>query len=722
MLRSHAVASRFRSARKTSPLACGIALALCSAAAFAEPQSAAATASGASATDLDAILVVAQRAGRVSNGATNLDLDIKDTPQSISVVSSEQMQRFGADSLNEALRLATGIQVEEWETNRSNYTARGFDIANTQIDGVGLPNGWGIVTGAMDTFGYEKLEVIRGANGLLTGVGNAAGTINYVRKRPTNQAEGSAGISYGSWGTTRGEVDYSTPFTDDGTWAGRIVAAHEEGDSWLRGKDDRRDFVYGVVDGQIGENGTLTLGYSWQDARTNGNMWGALGFMYSDGTQARWDRGASTTQDWTYWDTTSQTAFAEYVHQLGADWQLKLAYNHRDVRNDDRLFYATDLNGTGLEPGTNLGLYGYPWGGEDELKADLVSATLNGHFQMWGRDQEVMLGVGWSQSENINSQFAGALCSGAPCGYIEMPGFPWAGNVVPEPLWGESSVYSTLDERLKRAYGATRLSFTDRLKAVVGFNYAEYHRDGANYGVAFDQTESETSPYAGLTYDFSPNVLGYVSYSDIYQPQSQSDADGRYLDPTKGANYEVGVKADWLDKRLLTTLAVFRAEQSGLATGAGYNDQGQFYYEGVDVESKGVELEATGRLSEHVDLVAGYTALKLTGADGDDTYRWVPRRTANLVLSARVPSYTALSFGIGGRWQSAISNVESNGFTVRQDSYAVFNGFVGWDFQPNATLRLNVNNVVDETYINTLRYSGYYGAPRNYTLSLNYRF
>ncbi|WP_454827957.1 TonB-dependent siderophore receptor [Pseudoxanthomonas wuyuanensis] len=674
------------------------------------------------ATELDAVLVVTQRANRVSNGATNLDLDIKDTPQSISVVSSTQMQQFGTDSLNEALRLATGIQVEEWETNRTNFTARGFDIANTQIDGVGLPNGWGIVTGAVDTFGYEKLEVIRGANGLLTGVGNAAGTINYVRKRPTNDPQGVAGISYGSWGTTRAEVDYSTPFTADGTWAGRVVAAHEEGDSYLRGKDDKRDFVYGVVDGQIGENGTLTLGYSWQDARTNGNMWGALGFMYSDGTQAEWSRSVSTTQDWTYWDTTTQTAFVEYTHQLGADWQLKLSYNHRDIRNDEKLFYATDFAATGLEPGTNLGLYGYPWGGEDELKADLGSATVNGHFQMFGRDQEVMLGVSWSKSENTNWQYAEAMCGDSFCGYLAMPGFPWSGDAVPEPVWGSSSVYSTLDERLKRAYGATRLSFTDRLKAVVGFNYAEYHRDGVNYGVVFDQTESQTSPYAGLTFDFNEHVLGYVSYSDIYQPQSQSDADGRYLDPTKGKNYEVGVKADWLDKRLLTTLAVFRAEHDGLATGAGYNDLGQFYYEGVDVESKGVEFEATGKLTDNLDMVFGYTALKLTGQDGDDTYRWVPRRTANLMLSARLPSYTALSFGIGGRWQSDISNVESNGFTVRQDSYAVFNGFVGWDFLPNATLRFNVNNVGNEKYINTLRYSGYYGAPRNYTLSLNWRF
>ena len=103
-------------------------------------------------------------------------------------------------------------------------------------------------------------------------------------------------------------------------------------------------------------------------------------------------------------------------------------------------------------------------------------------------------------------------------------------------------------------------TLTDRFKAVLGFNFAEYHREGVNYGVVFDQTESHTSPYAGLTYDFNEHVLGYVSYSDIYHPQSQSDAEGRYLDPTKGTNYELGVKADWLDKRLLTTFAVFQAK------------------------------------------------------------------------------------------------------------------------------------------------------------------
>ena len=679
------------------------------------------------ATDLDAVLVVGQRANRVSNGATNLDLAIKETPQSISVVSSEQMRQFGATSVNDALRLATGVQVDEWETNRTSYSARGFDILNTQIDSVGLPNSWGVATGATDAFGYEKVEVIRGANGLLTGVGNAAGTINYVRKRPTNETQGSVGISYGSWGTTRAEVDYSTPFTGSGTWAGRVVAAHEEGDSWLRANENSRDYLYGVVDGQVGENGTLTFGYSYQRAKSDGIMWGALIFMNSDGTQAEWPTSASTTQDWTYWDTTNQTAFAEYAHQLGEDWQMKVSYNYRRSTGDENMFYAylQDQNGDGsqdaLDPNTGVGLYGYPWGGKDEATIHLGAVTLNGHFELFGHDQEVMLGASIARSESDNWERTVDDFSSPAWGAL--PGFPYATDVIPEPVWSDLERYSVLNQRLKRVFGATRIALNDRLKAIVGANYAQYRRNGNSYDLPFDQTTSHTSPYGGLTFDFSDRVLGYVSYSDIYQPQDQVDENDRYLDASKGVNYEAGIKADWLDKRLLTTVAVFKADQEGLATPTGrYNEYGSTIYAPVDVRSKGVEFEAVGKLNENFDLVLGYTALKLDGLNGDNTYSWVPRRTANLILSARVPSYNALSFGIGGRWQSDISNVESSGFTVRQDSYAVVNGFVAWDFLPNATLRFNANNIGDEKYINTLRYSGYYGAPSNYTLSLNWRF
>ncbi|HYM85582.1 MAG TPA: TonB-dependent receptor plug domain-containing protein, partial [Pseudoxanthomonas sp.] len=299
------------------------------------------------ATDLDRILVVGQRANRISNGATNLDLDIKDTPQSISVITQDQMAQFGASSLDDALRLATGIQVEQTSTNQTQYLSRGFEIKNTQIDGVGLPNGWGVVTNAMDSFGFDKLEVIRGANGLLTGVGNAAGTINYVRKRPTNEEQGQVGIAFGSDNRRRIQADYSTPFNEDSTWAGRVVLAREEGDSYLRDFESDRSYLYGVIDGQVGENGTLAFGYSWQKADTNGNMWGALSFIDTNGNQLEWDRSASTTQDWTYWNSTTHAGFVEYTHRLSDNWQAKASYNYRVYDHDSKLFMGYSF---GLDP------------------------------------------------------------------------------------------------------------------------------------------------------------------------------------------------------------------------------------------------------------------------------------------------------------------------------------------------------------------------------------
>ena len=113
----------------------------------------------------------------------------------------------------------------------------------------------------------------------------------------------------------------------------------------MRDLSNDRKFIYGVVDGQIGERSTVTFGYSYQEANTDGNMWGALVLAYSDGTQAEFDRSASTTQDWTYWDTKDQTAFVEYTYALPEDWNLKLTYNLRRHEEDDKLFFVVTSHG-----------------------------------------------------------------------------------------------------------------------------------------------------------------------------------------------------------------------------------------------------------------------------------------------------------------------------------------------------------------------------------------
>lgn len=669
--------------------------------------------------DMEYVLVTAKREGRISRGATGLNLDVTETPQSISIISQEQMNAFDTNDINDALRLATGVTVEAWETNRTNYMARGFDIKNTQIDGIGMPNDWGIVTGDVDAYQYEKIEVIRGANGLLTGVGNSSGTLNFVRKRPTNQRQGELSFSGGSESLWRIEGDYSTPLGDSGNWAARITGAYEQGDSYLRDLSNERGFVALAVDGQIGDRSTLTLGYTNQRTATDGNMWGALVLDYVDGTQAEFPRSSSPAQDWSEWGTYFQSAFAEYSFQLADTWELKASYNYRDMGDDSKLFYVYSFAGLELD---NTGLWGWPGRYKTSVRSNLVDVNVAGKFEAFGQQHDAIFGVSYSDSRQGLTNFA--IPEDAPA-WGALPAFPYAGNTVPEPLWGDEQFYSVLNQQIKRAYGATRLQLGDRWHAMLGLNWTEYHRDGDQVDAPHtNQTENEISPYAGLIFDITPNAMLYASYSDIYQPQDQYDINLNYLDSSKGVNYEIGAKASWLDNRLVTTIALFSAEQENLATLGGVTEDLQYWYQGIDVKSEGVELEVAGRINEFFGINAGFTTLSLDGEeDGGDVYPWVPRQTANVWVTGKLPVYTAFEFGIGGRWQSKVFNVDtSSGGAVRQDSYAMLNAFAKWNANDHLSVRVNADNLTDEKYITSLYNVGYYAAPAQYKLELGYRF
>lgn len=672
---------------------------------------------------VEEVTIIGVRENRTSKGATGLVLDLKETPQSISIVSREFMDDFAAHSINDALKLAPGIQVEQWETNRTNYMSRGFEIKNTQVDGVGMPNSWGIVTGEMDSFGYEKLEVIRGANGLLTGVGNASGTINYIRKRPTNDTQGSLGISAGSADLTRLEVDYSTPFTDSSEWAGRVVVAAEDKGSHLRDYENDRVFLYGVVDGQLTENSTLAFGFSHQENNSTGNLWGALVLNYSDGTQAEFPRSSSTSQNWTMWDTTDDVGFIEYTYNLSDSWNTKLTYNYRSSENESKLFYA--YTSDGIDKETGLGLIGWPGNWPDEEEAHLIDWSINGEFDWFNRSHQLILGYSRGDSDYYSSQRPSSLAEPA---FGPLPAFPYDGDQIPEPVWGEKVLRSTNFQILERIYGSLKLELTDKFNSIVGFNFAEYHRDGRskisyaavdgkNEVTYFDQTEHEFSPYIGLTYDVTDNLLAYVSYSDIYQPQDQKDIAHEYLAPAKGVNYEAGIKMDLMNN-ILASLALFKAEQKYLATYAG-ESEGTSYYEGVNVYSQGAELEVVGQVTDVDQFIFAITSLQLEGEDNNSIYKWIPRNTVNLSYSRQLQTYPAIQLGINAKHQSDISNDDSG---IKQSAYSTINVFASWNLTDAIDLQFNIDNVTNEKYITSLYNIGFYSAPTQYRASLNWRF
>ncbi|WP_431262532.1 TonB-dependent siderophore receptor [Roseateles chitinivorans] len=668
---------------------------------------------------LEKITVTGKRANRVSKGATGLPMDVKDTPQTISTIDQEDMANFGLTGSNEALALATGINVEQYETNRATFNARGFEIQLTQVDGLGMTNSWGTVVGREDTFLFERIELIRGANGLLTGVGNSSGTINYIRKRPKNEDGGEVGVTFGSDGLKRATLDYNKVLTQDGAWAGRLVVAREDKDSYLRDLKDQRTSVYGVVDGQIGTNGVLTVGITAVDAKQDSPMWGSLTLLRSDGTQADFPVGSSTSQKWTYWDTKSYNAFAEYTHQLGKDWEAKVTYNVRHGNEATRLLYAYSNSGV-LNP-DNTGLVGWPYRSQGSSDNNVLDANLNGKFNLFGREHTVLVGLSRSHQETKTDTYAVLDHMLDP-----LPAFPYDGNAYTQPQWGPRTAGEGGEQTLTRLYAASRIALTDSLKAIVGVNAVRLARAGSSVygnpatGKAYPDTK-KTSPYFGLTYDITSDLLAYVSYSNIFQNQDQYDINGIYLAPMKGVNAEAGVKAEWLNKALLTTAAVFTAKQEGLATFAGTfvggEKNGQSWYEPKDVKSKGWEVEATGRIGKDAKVTVGYTRLMLTGPDGNDIYEWVPRHTLNFRADTLVPMLPALRVGLGGRWQSEVSKIGS----AKQGAYVKVNAFASYELSKAATLRANVNNLFDKKYIGGLAYGAIYGAPRTYSVSLDYQ-
>ena len=668
-------------------------------------------------TKLESVVISAKRDNRVSKGATGLPLEIKDTPQTISTIDKEDMENFGTTGSNEALRMGTGINVEQYETNRAVFNARGFEIQLTQIDGLGMTNDWGTVAGQQDTYVFERIELIRGANGLLTGVGNSSGTINYVRKRPTNKDGGEINITGGSNEMGRLALDYNKVLTEDGAWAGRLVVAHEDKGSYIRALKDKRTTIYGVVDGQIGNDGVLTFGFSSQDSKQNSPMWGSLTLNYANGRLADFPVGSSTSQDWTFWNTKSTSAFVEYTHNLGAGWEAKATYTARRADEETRLLYAFPFT-AGLN-NDNTGLYGWPYAGFVTTDNTVLDINLNGQFDAFGKKHSLLAGLSRSNQKTATdvSNYDEALYK-----YLPFPAFPYAGNVYPQPVWGPRTPTTSGEQTLTRLYAATRLSVTDELKAIVGINAVTLERSGASrYGNAVTATSypntEKTSPYLGFTYDFTKQVLGYVSYSDIFQNQDQTDIAGTYLAPMTGVNTEVGVKVDWLDKRMLTTLALFSSEQQGIAIFAGQTPSGAYYYTPKNVRSQGFEFETSGKISKDSKLTVGLTQLTATGPDGNDTFEWIPRTVVNFMYDTRLGMLPKLKLGIGGRWQSDTS--KNGGY--KQEAYVVANGFAAYEVSDKATVRLNVNNLFDKKYVGGLSYGAIYGAPRVATVTLDYK-
>ena len=655
---------------------------------------------------VEEILVIGQRENRESRGALVLPVSVYDTPQAVTVVDGEFIDDFGLDDVNQLLNLVTGVNVEEVETDRTYYNARGFDIKSMQVDGIGLPFNWNVV-GALDTFVYDKVEVIRGANGLLTGVGNPSGTINYIRKRPTNEAFVNTEFTGGSWDRKRAEVDVSGPLTASGSWAGRFAGAAQSSDSYLDGYSNERAVGSGILEGQLTERATLSVGYTQQNNNSDGVLWGALPMLYDDGRQTEFPRSTSTTMNWTKWDTQIRTGFVEVNYVFSPTWNLLTTVTYNDYDEPSKLFYTYGAT----NQATGEGLFGYPGNYHSKSNRTLFDSTLTGAFDLFGRTHDVLFGTSVAKANYKDKQRAAPFDEPA---WGALPPFPgWNGNEIAEPAWEDSVVTSDWESDYRRLFGVARFNIADSLKLITGFNGISTHSKGVSWGETQDSDESKVSPYVGVTYALTEHLNAYASYSDIYQPQYEFDFDGRQLRAAEGKSYEVGLKAELLDRRLLASLALYRARQDGYAEYAGVNpDTGLSYYEGIDAESQGFELELSGHITDNWTLLTGFANVEVEDPHThDDVRTYVPGNTFNLGTRYRFDAVPGLEIGTTVKWQDA-THIDTAGGKVRQDAFAVVSGFVSYEFLDKYEIAVNGYNLTDEKYLTSLYWDqSFYGPP-----------
>lgn len=682
---------------------------------------------GAAAADLPAITVTGgelpQRptegsdtyAVRKSSSAARLELSVRETPQTIAVTTRAKMDDFRLNTINDVLTSTAGITAERAETDRTYYTARGFDVTNFTFDGVGVPLTYGAQAGDLDTAMFDRIEVLQGANGLSVSTGNPSATVNFVRKRPTARFQASAGLTLGSWDTRRVDADISGPFNEAQTLSGRLVVAHQEGNSYLDRYKPSKDLFYGVVEAQLGSTTTATLGYSYQNVDGRGAMWGALPLTNADGSKAQYRVGTSTAADWSYYDSKEQRAFAELNQQLGNGWQWKTSLNYDAIDSDSSLFYVAGA----YDAATGTGLYGFPSATVTSNKRAFVDSNLVGKYQLFGREHDLAVGLSYSRSRQTatsrNTASAGAGY------YFDIPVTQAFGGTFPYPTYDGDVTYQSYTDTRKTVYAATRLNLNDRARLLLGANYTQADSSGYAESSSHVLSQSSASPYVGLVYDLNQNLSAFGSYTKIFNPQYQIDLNGATLSAAKGDSYEVGVKGEFFEKQLNGSASVFRARQNGIANYAGMLASGAYYYEAINATSEGVSFNLNGQLARNWQASAGLVVMHVNDDDGKPVRTYVPRRQLRVSTTYRLPQFEKLKVGANLQYQGKVSYDSSN--AAYQGGYAVVGLMARYDFSRNWSATLNLNNVFDRKYLNSVSQgSGYYAAPANGSVTVNWKY
>lgn len=667
-----------------------------------------------------------------SRSGTGLSLPPRYIPQSLTVITRERIQDSNARSLVDVIRLTPGVSVRILDARGSTFSVRGFPVDNLLIDGT--PVEWSAPWSAGETRDstalYDRIEVVRGATGLLTGSGEPSAAINQVRKHADSQElTGSVGFGFGSRKHRNLHADISTPLSANGNIRGRVVAELERRHSFIDLEKDRRHTYYGVIDADLSPTTRLSVGASQQRDKVDGSMWGGLPAWYDDGSRTDWPRNKTTAPSWATWNTTSRTGFLNLDQQLG-EWQLRLDLNHIRRESDPRLLWATGQ--PNRETGLGRQVSSRTWFDSSRTQ-NQISLQASRPFVAEDREHEIAFGLSRAKME-FNADARDAEGEAPSLGNFNT----WDGSYPYPASWSTPYRSSASTTTQQAAWAVARLHLDDPLHLIVGSRITHWEREAPV--ARFNPTaytlshKRKITPYVGLVHDLSADASAYASYTTIFKPQERQDRTGRYLEPLQGKSYEIGLKRSALGGRLQSTLAVFKTRQDNLADIDGEQrvpgSISQAYRAVRGATTKGYELEVAGLVSPHWLMSLGWTQFKSKDPAGKELNTDKPRKLLKLATRYTITEGEAgLSLGGDLSWEGASWATVTNPVTqaeerLEQRAFVVLNLMAQYRLDRHWQLQLNIDNVLDKQYYSSVGFANGYswGEPRRYTLQASYHF
>ncbi len=701
--------------------------------------SAGAHAADAGALELGTTEIVSNQLGSITEGsgsytpgsiatATRLVLTPRETPQSITVMTRQHLNDFNLNNVDDVMRHTPGITVSAYDSDRTNYYARGFSINNFQYDGIPSTArnvGYSAGNTLSDMAIYDRVEVLKGATGLLTGAGSLGATINLVRKKPTAEFQGHVSLGAGSWDKYRSELDLSGPLNEAGTVRGRAVAAYEDKHSFMDRYSRKTPVYYGILEFDLSPDTLLTVGGDYQDSLPKASSWsGSFPLIDSQGNPNKVSRSFNNAANWSAWEQYTRTVFAMLEHDFGNGWVSKLQLDHKI--NGYHAAMGSIQGATPNPDGTSKITAGKYTGDTVSNSADLY---VSGPFELFGREHELVLGGSIANARWQGKGFWDYTTYGP--NVVDFNN--WHGNLR-EPNWGAQTQFLDDTVRQTGGYMTTRLNMTDDLKVILGARVVNYQLTGNT------PTYRETGrvvPYVGAIYDLNDTYSLYASYTDIFMPQENynRDRDDKLLDPDEGQNYEVGLKAEFFEGRLNASAAYFEIHEDNRSVSDDeYNNRdpqpGNYAFKGTPAVTKGYEIETSGELAPGWQLQAGYTHKIVRDHNQEKISTFEPEHqvTFNTTYKLR-GALDKLTIGGGARWQSRAWQAIWNGPRERyedfeQKPYWLVDAMARYQFNEHLSATLNANNLFDERYYTNLGFytAGAYGEPRNYMLTTRWDF